>query len=75
MSIQPSPKITFSIRASLPSPIQNNQQSPIKSIMREVGMPPMIPKRSNQIGFGQITPPGEKVVMQKVERKSNKSQE
>lgn len=56
MSTQQSPKITFSIRASLPSPIQNNQ-SPIKSIMREVGMPVMIPKRNSQVGFGQITPP------------------
>lgn len=75
MSNQQSPKITFSIRASLPAPIQSNQQSPIKAIMREAGIPPIIPKRTTQIGFGQITPPHQNVVMQKVERKSNKSEE
>jgi hypothetical protein len=75
MSSQQSLKITFSIRASLPAPIQSNQQSPIKAIMREAGIPPIIPKRTTQIGFGQITPPHQNVVMQKVERKSNKSEE
>ena len=74
--VQQSPKITFSIRASLPTALSSSPISPIKAFGRE-RMPPLPYQRTpTQMVFSkksEILPPQQQVVMQKVERRSNKN--
>lgn len=74
---QQSPKITFSIRASLPVPA-STPISPIKAITREK-LPPQPQRRVQpqpEIFLGHrtdITPPYQNVIMEKVERKGSRA--
>lgn len=78
-TLQQSPKITFSIRSSLPVAFQPNPISPIKTITKEkLPLFPSTKQQQPKIFFGrttEITPPHQNIVMEKVERKGSKTGE